>query len=910
MMIFAAIEALGERDVVLRDGSTVHLRPVRSSDESALTALLDSLSVESLRFRFFTVRKSSRAEVRRLVGAALPNDVALIAELGGRICAAASFTVDPGHADRAEVSFVIADALQGRGIGTHLLESLADLGRACRLRCFDAYVLGANHRMMQVFRDSGYEVGTEIHDGVFHVVLSLARTARAELRQAERSEEAATASMRRFFEPRGVAVVGANRERGKIGAEVLHNIVAGGFPGTIAAVHPTADMIDGAKAFRSVADLPKDIDLAVICVPATSVLAVVDDCLKQQIPAIVVISAGFGESGEDGRAREAALLAKIRCAGARLIGPNCMGLINTDPAVRLNATFAPVAPLPGRVAMSTQSGALGLAILDYARALRIGLSTFVSIGNKTDVSSNDLLQYWSNDPKTEVILLYLESFGNPKKFSQIALRVSRRKPILAVKSGRSSAGARAARSHTGALASSDAVVDALFKQAGVIRTDTLEQLFDAAALLANQPVPRGRRVAVVTNAGGPGILAADACEGNGLVMPTLEDRTIQTLRSFLPTAAATGNPVDMLASASAQQYERTLQAVLSDRNVDSVLAIYIPPLVTRIEDVAAAVKRAAEGRHEKTIAAVFMSAASAAPLLAPVPCFMFPEAAAVAIARAAERAEWLRTPPGEVPAFSDIDATAARSVVEQALERGEGWLTPAECVALLAAVRVPAAESNVAASEAAAVSMAGVVGYPVVLKAVGPEILHKTEIGGVIIGLENAEQLRSAWRDLSARLGDRMTGAIVQKLVRGGVEMLVGATDDPTFGPVLACAFGGTSAEVLADSQCRLHPLTRDDAVSMIGGLRCVRLLRGYRGAPAADEAALADVLLRLSALIDICPEICEIDINPLRVFPQGACALDVRARVANSVANSLRSGQSVYSSSRDCHAASTDGTG
>ena len=858
----------------------MHLRPARAQDEDGLVAFFDRLSEDSPRSRTFPLPASSQPEVSRLVRANGVDDFVLIGELGGRPCAVASYSRDPHDPARAEVAFAIADRFQGRGIGTRLLEALAETGREHGLQHFHADVLGANDRMMRVFCDSGFEIENRVDSGVCHVVLSLARTARTDVKAAERSETAATASMRHFFHPRSVVVIGANRDRGKIGSEVLHNIIAGGFTGTVAAVHPSASTIDGVPAYPTVRDVPVDIDLAVICVPADRVLAVVDDCVGKGVGALVVISAGFGESGAEGRAREAALLARIRDAGIRLVGPNCMGLINTAPDVRLNATFAPVAPLSGRVAMSTQSGALGLAILDYARQLNIGLSTFVSVGNKTDVSSNDLLQYWANDPQTDVIVLYLESFGNPRKFSQIARRVARHKPIVAVKSGRSAAGARAASSHTGALASRDVIVDALFRQAGVIRTGTLEELFDVATLLAHQPIPRGRRVAIVTNAGGPGILAADACEAQGLQLPALSAASVAELKSFLPPAAAVGNPVDMMASATAEHYERTIATVLRDDGVDSVLVIFIPPLVTKSEDVAEAVRRAANGHQDKTIAAIFMSASGAPSLLAPIPCFRFPEAAAASLARTAERGEWLRVPEGRVPEFRDLDRPAARSVVDGVLARGGGWLTPAESTALLSAVRVPVAVSDVAETEAAAVALATRIGFPLVIKVTGPDILHKSDVGGVVVGVKDVEAVRDTWRDLAARLGDRMTGVMVQELVTGGVEMLVGATDEATFGLVLACAMGGTLAEVLADSQFRLHPLTERDAASMIDQLRSVRLLRGYRGAPVADESALRDVLLRVSALIDICPEIRELDINPLRVMPQGARALDVRVRV------------------------------
>jgi acyl-CoA synthetase (NDP forming) len=529
--------------------------------------------------------------------------------------------------------------------------------------------------------------------------------------------------------------------------------------------------------------------------------------------------------------------------------------------------------------MSTQSGALGLAILDYARRLDLGISTFVSVGNKADVSSNDLIQYWAEDPRTQVILLYLESFGNPRKFSQIARRVAREKPIVAVKSGRSSSGARAASSHTGALASSDAVVDALFAQAGVIRTNTLEELFDVAALLAHQPVPKGRRVAILTNAGGPGILAADACEAQGLELPPLSDDTIAELRSFLPAAASVGNPVDMIASATADSYGRALRALLRDDRVDSVLVIFIPPLVTHPEDVAREIRKAAADYPAKPVLGIFMSAQGAPALLSPIPCFEFPESAAVALARAAGYGAW-RALPVDLPPDVPIDVAAARAVVTSALTRGGGWLTPEEAQALIAAAGITVPLSVPVTGEDEAVAAAGRIGGTVVLKAVGPTILHKTEVGGVRVGLVGEPAVREAWRDMRSRIGDAMTGGLMQAMVGGGVEMLVGVTDDPIFGPVIACASGGILAELLNDAEFRLHPLTERDADTMIASLRGSALLKGHRGAPPADIAALRDVLLRISALVTACPEISELDINPLRVMSRGAHALDVRVRV------------------------------
>jgi acetate---CoA ligase (ADP-forming) len=877
MTLPTAIEAF---DVVLRDGSTVHLRPAQPADETAVRAMFGRLSTESLYSRFFRIPKLPHLDVSGLLQADPAKAFTLVAESRGEACALAGYIRDPHVPERAEVAFVTGDALQGRGIGTRMLETLADIARAHRIQRFDAYVLTNNNRMMGVFVDSGFAIDQQLEAGVFHVVLDLDRTSEFEARTAARSETAAAASVQAFLAPRSVAVIGAGRERGKIGSEILHNLVSAGFTGRLSVVHPSAVEIDGVPAVRRLDEIPGNIDLAVICVPASHVSGVVDDCIARGVRALVIISAGFGETGAEGRALETSIVARIREAGIRLVGPNCMGVLNTAPDVRLNATFAPVHPPAGHVAMSTQSGALGLAVLDYARGLGIGLSTFVSVGNKADVSSNDLIQYWVNDPNTGVILLYVESFGNPRKFSQIARRVGRRKPIIAVKSGRSAAGARAASSHTGALASSDAIVDALFRQSGVIRTNTLEEMFDVARLLATQPLPQGHRVGILTNAGGPGILAADACEASGLTLPALSKRSVAELRSFLPPAAAIGNPVDMIASATADQYERALAALLDDEAVDSVLVIFIPPLVTKGADVAAAIKRVTTAKPGKPVLAIFMSAQSAGPMLDPIPCFSFPEAAAVALARATTYGDWRRQPQAAPRVFDDLNKDAARVIVDRALQTGGGWLGPDDCQALLSAVRIPSVASRTAASEDAAVDAAERIGYPVVLKATGPAILHKTEIGGVRLGLTTADDVRQAWRDLAGRLGGTMTGGLVQEMVAGGVEMLVGAVEDPTFGPVLACATGGTMAELLADMQFRLHPLNERDAVAMIDGLRGAKLLRGYRGTAPADEGALREALLRLSALIEICPEIVELDVNPLSVLGRGVRSLDARIRV------------------------------
>lgn len=867
-----------ECDVVARDGSTVRLRPLRPDDENALRALYERSSGDSIHFRFHGLA-SSDAEVRRLLRSDYDNEFVLVAEAGGRLSGVATYLRDPSSPHRAEVAFTIVDALQGHGVGTRMLDVLAEIARDHRIQTFDAYVLRDNDRMMRVFLDSGFQIQRRLETGVFLVSLSLEITPIYEQKLAERSRAAASVSMKHFFEPRTVAVVGANRSRGKIGSEILHNIVAGEFTGRIVAVHPTASSIGDTPAYSRLTDVPDIVDLAVICVPCAQVGAVVDDCITKGVKALVIISAGFGETGPSGRALEREILEKVRTAGIRMIGPNCMGIINTEPAVRLNATFSPVAPIAGRVAMSTQSGALGLAILDYVRQMNLGISTFVSVGNKADVSGNDLIQYWAKDPRTDVILLYLESFGNPRRFGQIARRVARQKPIVAVKSGRSLAGARAASSHTGALATSDLVVDALFRQAGVIRTATLEELFDVATLLAHQPLPAGPRTAVLSNAGGPAILAADACEANGLRLPTLSDSTLSALREFLPSAASLGNPVDMLASATPAHYERATRLLLADENVDSLLVIYVPPLVTRPEEVAHAIAAGAADAT-KPVAANFISTHGAPPALAPIPAYRFPEAAVTALARATTYGIWRRRSQGSVPHFADIQKDIIRAIVEAALARGGGWLTPPESQMLVEAVGITTAPARLVSSEVEALLAAREIGFPVVLKAAGPEIVHKSDVGGVVLDIRDERAVQSAFRELSSRLGETITATLVQQMIPGGVELFVGAITDPTFGPLVACGSGGVLVDLLQDTAFRMHPLTDRDAKDLVESLKSVGLLRGYRGHVPADEPAVVDALLRVSALLTMCPEIHEMDINPLKVLQRGVRAVDVRVRI------------------------------
>ena len=877
------IHEIETTDVVVRDGSTVCVRPTTGDDLDALSQFFHSLSPESLYYRFLGLPCLTDARLREL--AAIGDEAAgtsLVVESAGRIVAFAGFYPDPHCAEHAEVAFAVSDALQGHGIGTRLLEHLARIARDHGISTFDAYVLAENRRMLEVFRDSGFEVTTRFQDGLVRVQISLLVTRRYEDQAAARSRVAATESMKAFFAPRVVAVVGANRQRGKIGSEILHNLVTAGFRGTIVPVHPTASEIEGLTTYPRVVDIPQEVDLAIVAVPAPLVPGAVDDCIARNVRAICVISAGFSECGAEGRARETMLLERIRRAGCRLIGPNCMGLLNTDPAVRFNATFSPVYPPAGNVAMSTQSGALGLAILDYASRLGIGISSFVSVGNKADVSGNDLIQYWAEDPRTSVILLYLESFGNPKKFSEIARYVGRTKPIVAVKAGRSAAGSRAAASHTGALATSDTVVDALFRQAGIIRTERLEELFDVAALLSHQPVPHGNRVAILTNAGGPGILAADACEANRLELTSLTESTRARLRGFLPEAASVVNPVDMLASAPADHYRRALAIILEDEGVDSVITIFIPPLVTDPKEVAEAIAESTRGAHGKPVLGVFMRAEGAPAALSPIPSYAFPESAALALARVTRYGRWRAKPVEVPPALDRFDRAHIRAMVDGILYRGGGWATADEASALLSAAGITCASARVATSMDEALQVASVIGYPVALKALGPTLLHKTERRAVSLNIAHAASLRAAYADFAARFADEMTSVLVQRMLPPGVEMIVGALQDPLFGPLVACGTGGVLVDLLADTAFRLHPVNESDTREMLDELKGARLLRGYRGAPPANEAALRDILLRVSELVTVAPEVRELDLNPVIVTGSEASVADVRIRIGD----------------------------
>jgi acetate---CoA ligase (ADP-forming) len=877
-------------DVVLRDGSTVRIRVMRAADESGLLALLQSLSEESRWLRFYSSASGTALATEAHREANLDHTFGLLAFSGveERVVGHAFYAVVDEH--RAEVAFTITNDFQGRGLGSILLGQLAEVAAANGIQVFEAEVVAANHAMLHVFRASGFPVEVNATAGQLHVTFPTSFSGEAIARFERRETIAAVNALKLFFNPRAVAVIGASRQRGTIGGEIFRNLLSYGFNGPVYPVNPTTEVVQSVPAYPSVEAIAGPVDLAIVIVPAPHVIEVAKACGRKGVKALVVISAGFSETGSEGQERQAELLGVCRAAGMRLIGPNCMGITNTDPAVLLDATFAPGVPPQGRVGFSSQSGALGLAIIEYATSLGLGISTFVSVGNKADISGNDLLRYWESDDGTDVILLYLESFGNPKKFSQIARRVGRKKPIAVVKSGRSAAGARATSSHTGALiAASDVTVDALFRQAGVIRTDTLAELFDVASLLANQPLPQGNRVAIITNAGGPAILCADACEARGLEVPVLGHDSQEQLRAFLRPGASASNPVDMIASAAADDYRRAIEIVATDNSIDALIVIFTPPLFTRAEDVARAIVDAVKTSDgSKPVMAVFLSAQDPPEELRSadfnIPAYAFPETAAIALARAARYREWRERAETVAPTFEDLRRDEAAAVVAIALGRGGGWLTPEETAELCSCYGLPLVEQRIAAGVEEAAHAAEELGGEVALKAIAPGVVHKTEAGAVRLHLQGAEQVRQVAAEMSERLkaqGQSPTGFVVQQMAQAGVEMLVGVIHDPQFGPVVACGAGGVQVELLRDVSVRLTPLSKEDASEMIHSLKTYPLLTGFRGAPVCDVAALEEGLLRLSTMVDDLPQIAELDLNPFMVHQQGATILDARIRVA-----------------------------
>jgi acetate---CoA ligase (ADP-forming) len=691
-----------------------------------------------------------------------------------------------------------------------------------------------------------------------------------------------------ILRPRSIAVIGASRRAGTIGYQIVANLLRHGYEGVVYPVNPKAGSIHAVPAYASVADIPGDVDLGMVVVPKEHVLDVVDQCGAKGIKGLVVISAGFREVGGAGAERERELVDRVRRYGMRLVGPNCMGVMSTAPELKMNATFAPSMPPAGPVSLMSQSGAMGVTILDYASEYGIGINDFVSVGNKPDVSGNDLVQYWADDERTKVILMYLENFGNPRTFTRLARKITKQKPIIVVKAGRSGAGARAASSHTGALAGLDVATDALLAQCGVIRVDTVEELFDMAMAFGTLPVPAGNRVAIVTNAGGPGIIIADACEGRGLEVVPLSEETQASLREVLAAEASVRNPVDMIASATPESYRLVLDRVLRDENVDAAIAAFVPPLGVRQEDVAQAIVTAKRG-HEKPVLAVLMGreglpAGRAQLKEAGVPGYIFPESAAKALAAMYRHRQWLERPEGSIRQF-DVDRDTVQRVVRDACARGTDHLAGPEALAVFRAYGIPVLESRVVATADEAAAAAEELGLPVVLKVESADVVHKSDVGGVVVNLGTAEEVHAEFDAMMARVraklpDARLDGALVQPFVRGGRETIIGGTTDPTFGPLLMFGLGGIYVEAMQDVSFRVSPVSDEDAREMVRAIRGYRVLEGFRGEPPVDQATLIEMIQRVSQLMMENPEIEELDINPFLIKEHGGVALDARIRI------------------------------
>ena len=868
-----------ESDVVTADGATVHLRPMRPDDEQRIAEMLESVSDDSVYLRYFSPVKRATAARLEMRGIGEQGHVARVAVLGDKLIGSARYDVIAQGV--AEVAFVVPDEQQGRGIATLLFEHLAAIARSQGIHTFVAETLPSNTRMLGVFAAAGWPRRTRFEGGVVHSEFAIDPSPASLEAMSEREHAAESASMARIMAPRSIAVLGASRTKGHVGNAVMQNLVDAGFTGDLFAVNPNTAEILGVRSYSSISEVPGAVDVAVVIRPAAQLLDVVDECAAKGVVALVIISSGFAEVGDAGRELQRDLVSRARANGMRVIGPNCLGIANTSSDVRMNATFAPNLPPAGNVAFLSQSGGIGIELLSQADERGIGISEFVSVGNKSDVSGNDLLQHWEDDERTDVILFYLESFGNPRKFARIARRIARKKPIVVLKSGRTPAGNRGASSHTAALASSDVTVDALFRQAGVVRVDTMEDLLETAQVLSTQPLPAGARLAIVSNVGGPGILAADASVGAGLDVDEFPDALQQAMMAAT-TPASTRNPVDLGAAATPEQFARAVDIVCKHSSVDAVLVLYAPPVVTNAEAVASAVAATVQAAHTtKPIVACFLGRTDVASELGSIPVFPYPEAAVRALGRACELVRWRARPVGVVPTLEHTDFVAARAVVDRALQSAQDacWLGADDADAVLRAVGLHTVESRVATEADSAVAAAEALGFPVALKTAAPEIVHKTDVGGVHLNLADAAEVRRVYTEMTTRLGDPR--AVVQRMLPPGAECIIGVTQDPLFGPLVLFGLGGIAAELLADRALRMLPLTDVDAHELVRSLRSSPLLLGYRGTPPLDVDGLEDALLRVAQLAQALPEIAEMDLNPVIVSEHGVTVVDAKIRCA-----------------------------
>jgi acyl-CoA synthetase (NDP forming)/GNAT superfamily N-acetyltransferase len=865
----------GGTDVLTADGGIIRIRPARPADADGLTALHERASDESLYRRFMSVGHNAIAgEVRRLVRPADGDHVALVAVEHGAIVGAASYELLHDRST-AEFAAFVDDNAHHRGIGTLLLEQLAVQARRHGIADLLGEVLPVNTPMLSVARSLAPTARHSYQTGVVdvHVPTGPSETDAIDQRDVAASRQSLTA----LFAPACVAVVGAGRDPGGIGHAVLRSIVDGGYTGALYAVNPHVDAVAGVPAFATLGALPQRADLIVVAVPAAAVAGVLTDAAAVGVRAAVVISSGFGEEGAAGQERQRDIVRIARATGMRLVGPNCLGVLNTDPAVRLRAMFAAGAPAGG-LAVASQSGAVGISLLGQATRTGLGISSFVSLGNKADVSGNDVLSYWYDDPAAKAVGIYLESLGNPRRFARIARLVGRRKPVLAVKSGRTQSGARAGASHTAAAAAPDATIDALFAQAGVVRCDGLGDMMDTARMLVDQPLPAGGRIGIVGNAGGINVLCADAADAAGLSVPELPGPVREAMLAAAPAAAAVANPVDLGAAASGEAIAAAIGAMAD--HVDAIVVAFGATLAADADRIVAAIGSAVD-TVTVPVAVVLLGVPDTPSLLGTrrAPVFELPERAIAALARSARYAAWRAQPVGRRPSLPDVEPRRARCLVTTALETGGGWQTSNVSAALLACYGIDVVGQREVAGAEAAVAAAEDLGYPVVVKSAAPEVVHKTDIGGVRLGLATADAVWDAYRAVAAACGDRRV--LVQRQSPPGVDLVAGLVHDPLFGSLLMCGVGGIHTDLLDDRAVRLLPLTDRDAAGMWRTLRAAPLLTGFRGAPPADTAAVEQLLLRLGRLAEDLPEVAELDLNPIVVHPRGLDVIDVKVRLA-----------------------------
>ncbi|RSM38128.1 GNAT family N-acetyltransferase [Amycolatopsis balhimycina DSM 5908] len=851
---------------LLAGGDVVLVRPLRPADTAEVLALHTRLTERDTYFRFFGARPSTLDKLAAEIAADPgPGHYAVGCYRHGELAGVANYEVLKDSTD-AEVALVVDAALRTQGVATLLMEHLVSHARKSGLKRFLAEVLAENAKVLHVFADLGLRFEASIGGPERDVVMILGEDAAYLDAVLERDLVADAASLTHLFKPSSIAVVGAGRRPGSVGHAVLANLVASGYPGPVEVVNPHAGEILGVPSVPSVAALSRTPELAVVCLPAPAAAEAVEECGKHGVRAVVIISSGLTGTVHGERVHAAA-----REYGLRLVGPNCLGVLSTDPACPYDLTFLGSRVQPGNIGVVTQSGGVGIALAESLGDLGLGMSTLVSTGDKYDVSGNDLLMWWTADRRTELAVLYLESFGNPRKFSRLARRLARTRPVLAVRSGSGDTAQRAAASHTAAAATPAVTRDALFEQAGVIAVDTVAELVDVIAGLSWQLLPGGPRVAVLSNAGGAGVLAADACEREGLVMAELSEDTRERLAKVLPAEAAVRNPVDTTAAVSAEVFAEALRTVLADDGVDAVIAATVP---TAVGDPGTSLAAVLPPEYKTVFAVRPGQRARVAPLVpgtGVTACYDDPAAAAAVLARLVRYEQWLNRPEPE----NSLTPLENPEALQEFAAGRAGWLPPAEAVELLRLADIPMVETHYVEAGDSMDAAAANLDAPVVLKADADGLLHKTAGGGVLLNVHGADRIMEAFRTLRSRFGSALRGVTVQPMAEPGRELLVGVRSDPVFGPLIVFGLGGVDTDLIADHAARLAPLTGADADLLLDGLRASKAL----WAGQLDRAAVRELLLKVGRLAELVPELAELDLNPVRVRADGCVALDVRAR-------------------------------